>query len=67
MRFTKFDTDEMLSPIKLSIHNSMMDTLDKVLAERKEMIAEREAHIATIEMLRRKLKATGCDIAAFHD
>jgi hypothetical protein len=45
----------------------MMDTLDKVLAEREEMIAEREAHIATIEMLRRKLKATGCDIAAFHD
>ena len=61
MRFTKFDTDEMLSPIKLSIHNSMMDTLDKVLAEREEMIAEREAHIATIERLSRKLKLAEFD------
>jgi len=62
MRYTKFDTDEMLSPIKLSIHNSMMDTLDKVLAEREEMIAERETNIATIEMLRRKLKLAEFDV-----
>tara|TARA_R100000900_G_scaffold20662_1_gene16854 strand:- start:111 stop:428 length:318 start_codon:yes stop_codon:yes gene_type:complete len=42
-----------------------MTSFDTVLAERKELLAEREAHIATIDMLRRKLKLAGCDVAAF--
>ena len=49
--------------------NKLLDTamghVDEMVAERKRMIAEREAHIATIDMLRRKLKAAGCDVAAF--
>ena len=39
-----------------------MTNLDTILAERERMIAERDAHIATIEMLRRKLKLAEFDV-----
>ena len=40
-----------------------MTNLDTILAERTKLLAEREAHIATIEMLRRKLKLAELDVA----
>ena len=42
--------------------DSAMTNLDKILAERTELLAERETHIATIEMLRRKLKLAEFDV-----
>jgi len=43
--------------------DSAMTNLDTILAERTKLLAEREAHIATIEMLRRKLKLAEFDVA----
>lgn len=46
-----------------SMLDRTMTNLDKILAERERMIAERIDLVATIEMLRRKLKLAELDVA----